>query len=159
MAENESLLEEHSDNGRSPDSDEAIREGAVLPLEMLEHEDGILSRAANSANRNGSGVLQKLITAIESSKDYRQELKTGNFTSLKKAQDAAGAISEALELGDAIGLNQIVDEIIAYKAGQNSALLHEVLEALTHTSFTTNYQGGLGNAKAKNNGRKNSPIT
>ena len=143
----------HSDS----DSDEEIRQGAVLPLEALEHEDGFLARAVSSANRNGSGVLQKLITAVEMSKEYRQELKTGNYTSPRKALQAADAIHECLDCG--MSIDQVLDEIIALKAGQNSALLHEVLEALTHTSFTTNYQGGLGNAKVRNNGRKNSPIT
>ena len=145
-------------NGHDVDSDEAIREGAVLPLEQLERDDGILARAASSANRNSSGVLQRLITAVEQSKEYRQELKTGNYSSPRKALQAADAIHECLECG--MSIDQVLDEIIALKAGQNSALLHEVLEALTHTTFTTNYQGGLGNTKGQNNNaRKNSPIT
>jgi hypothetical protein len=152
----ESILE---GNGHDPDSDEAIREGAVLPLELLEREDGILARAASSASRNNSGVINKLLTAVEASKDYRQELKTGNYSSPRKALEAADAIREAIILGDTEGLEQIIDEIIALKAGANSALVHEALEALTHTSFTTNYAGNNGQRNQQNNGKKNSPIT
>src|SRR3990167_571684 len=99
MATEEEVL---GGNGHSPDSDEEIRAGAVLPLEMLEREDGILARAASSANRNNSGVLVSLLRAVEIAKDYRQELKTGNYTSPRKALQAADAIHECLECGMSI---------------------------------------------------------
>lgn len=159
MPEEESVLEEHSGNGHDPDSDEKIREGATIPLDMLRREDGIISLAASSANRNASGVLQKLITTIDKPEDFWQVIKTGNWTSPNRHMIAVDAIMECIELGDDIGLRWVVGTIIAGQAGVNSALVHEALQALTHTSFTTNYQGGLGNAKGTNNARKNSPIT
>lgn len=145
------ILADNNHNGH----DDKERIGATIPIENLDREDGILARAALSGNRNNSGVLHTLITAIIDTKDYRQELKTANFSSPRKALQAVKAIHSFKACG--VPEDEIIDAILALKAGVNMAFVHEILEALTHTTFTTNYRQ---EGKNKNAGSKsNSPIT
>lgn len=147
-------LEDKSD-GHDENGDTEIRQGATLSLETLSREDGILARAAQSSNKNRSGLLQSLVTSIDDSKDYRQELKTANFSSPKKALQAVKAIHSLKACG--VPNDEIIDAIIALKAGVNMAFVHEVLEALTHTTFTTNYKQSKN--RNSNNAKPNSPIS
>ena len=144
---------DENNNNNNGNNDERV--GATIPLEQLSREDGILSRAAISGNRNASGVLHTLIKAIDDTKDYRQELKTGNFSSPKKALQAVKAIHSLKACG--VPTDEIVDAILALKAGTNMAYVHEILEALTHTTLTTNYQQSGKNKNAYP--KSNSPIT
>ena len=141
--------ENHNGNGHNNEG----MKGATIPLELLEREDGILSRAAMSANRNSSGVLQTLIRSIEETADYRQELKTANFSSAKKALQAVKAIHSLKACG--VPQDEIVDAIIALKAGVNMAFVHEIVEAITHTTFTSNFQNSK---KGGQNAKSNSPL-
>ena len=150
MEERFSLDENNQNNGHT---DERI--GATIPLELLNREDGILARAAMSGNRNASGVLHTLIRSIDDTKDYRQELKTGNYSSSKKALQAVKAIHSLKACG--VPIDEIVDAILALKAGNNMAYVHEILEALTHTTLTTNYQQSGKNKNVYP--KSNSPIT
>ena len=142
------------EDNNNHNSDERI--GATIPIEMLDREDGILSRPALTGSRNNSGVLHTLIHAIDDTKDYRQELKTANFSSPKKALQAVKAIHSLKACG--VPDDEIIDAIIALKAGVNMAFVHEILEALTHTTLTTNYQQ-LNRKKNNGTSRQNSPIT
>ena len=130
--------------------------GPTIPLEELDRPDGIISTISINGQRNQSGVLQGLIHAIENEKDYRQELKTANFSSPKKALQAVKAIHSLKACG--VPTDEIVDAIIALKAGVNMAFVHEILQALTHTTFTTNYQQTKGKKK-DNDYQSNSPLS
>ncbi len=128
------------DNGGNGDEQ---RKGALLDLATLQREDGIISRMALSQGGDKSGVLAKSMSSIVDNKDYRQELKTGYFTSPRKQMQMVLAIEEMRECG--IDATLVIDLLIAQKAGTEGGLMHEIFTALTHTTFNTNYTGKSGN--------------
>lgn len=135
------------------------KKSAQWDLETLQREDGIIPRAILSQNREGSGVLAKAMSSIEKNAEYRQELKTGYFTSPTKQMQMVLALDECRECG--IDETLVVDLLIAQKAGLKGGLLHDVLEALTHTSFSTNYRGNANGNRWWNRGesKNNSPLS
>ncbi len=149
-----------AENAESGNGHEEVK-GAILPLEFLQREDGIIPRALLAQDKGGSGVLHKAMTSITDNKDYRQELKTAYFTSPRKQMQFVLALDEMRECG--IDPTIIVDTLLAMKAGLNGGLLHDIFEALTHTTFNTNYQGKQGNRwwnkGESKNGNNNSPLS
>jgi len=85
------------------------------------------------------GVLPGIMQAIKKTSEYRQELKTANWTDRNEAMKAVAAIHERLMCG--VDISPIVDRIIAESAGVESARLHLVIQGLTHTVFTANQSG------------------
>jgi hypothetical protein len=142
-------------NGHSP-TDEAVQEafeGARLKVEELRRPDGVLTQLDKSGQK---GILQQALSAIRKDEDYRQELKTAYFQTAEEADLAVAAINERLMCG--VSIKPIVDMIVARSAGVKGGRLHDIFEALTHTTFSTNYTGGKkwwSNDKPKN---KNSPF-
>ncbi len=146
-------MEQKEGNGEEP------KKGAIWNLEDLQRGDGIIPRSILSMNRDNSGVLAKAMTAIEKNADYRQELKTGYFTSPKKQMQMVLALDECRECG--IDETLIVDLLLAQKAGIQGGFMHDILEALTHTTFSTNYTGKQGNRwwnKGESKNGSNSPL-
>lgn len=127
-------------DGHNPEADSDFP-GATISLEEIERQDGIITQEAVKAfaNRNTSGVLQRAMTAISKDDEYRQELKTAFWSSPKKARQWVLAKEELEMFG--LPIQPLVDDLIAHKAGVQGGLIHEIFEALTHTSFTTNYTG------------------
>ncbi len=139
------------------DNHEPVK-GATFDLETLARPDGIITTSILNSQRDKSGVLQTAMTAIEKNKDYRQELKTACFTSPRKQMQMVLALDECRECG--IDETMVVDLLIAQKAGINGGLLHEVLMALTHTTFTNNFNGKAGGRRWYQGEPKNgSPIS
>lgn len=83
-----------------------------------------------------SGVLRSMMNAIKKTEEYRQELKTANWTDGQAAK-AVAAIHERMMCG--VSIDPIVDRIIAESAGEHSARLNLIIKGLTHQSFDTNY--------------------
>lgn len=133
-------------------------EGAQWDLGTLQRE-GIISRGALSQGGERSGVLAKSMSSIVENKDYRQELKTGYFTSVRKQMQMVLAIEEMRMCG--IDPTLVIDLLIAQKAGTEGGLMHEIFTALTHTTFNTNYTGKSGNRwwnKGESKSGTNSPL-
>lgn len=133
--------------------------GVVFDLDKLAREDGVIVKAALGQDRSNSGVLQRAMTSIVKNEDYRQELKTAFFPSPRKQMQMVLALAECEECG--IDTTLVIDLLLAMKAGVNGGLQHDIFEALTHTTFSTNYTGGnkkrWWNKGEDRNGR-NSPI-
>ena len=121
--------------------------GAEIDISKMDRGDPIL--ASNTAERQS--LLHRILTPPSSNKEYRQELKMALFQSADEADMAVSALDECFTLG--MDPTPILDQIIARSAGVNRDLAMSIMNTLTHTSFTTNYQG-------KNNDKKsNSPIS
>ena len=145
-------MENKENNGNGQGVPEVAFKGAVIDVNELKREDGIMTRAAPQTQ----SLLHRVITAEKDNSSYRQELKTALFASSDEADEAVSALNECFVLS--MDPTPIIDQIIARSAGKNHELLYEALHTLTHTSFTTNYQ----NQKGKNNSgyprQSNSPI-
>lgn len=143
--------ENNGDNGEKGKS-------ALLNLDDLTREDGIISKMALNGNRDSQGVLPKSMTAITENKDYRQELKTGYFTSDRKQMQMVLAIEEMRICG--IDPTLVIDLLIAQKAGTNGGLQNAIFEALTHQTINTNYTGKQKQwwNKGESKSGSNSPI-
>lgn len=122
---------------------EELNESEMRDLEnKLLHrkeEDTGEGNAISSKGGGRGGVLQQAMSSIDDNKDYRQELKTGFFTSPRKQMQMVLAIDEMRECG--IDPTLVIDLLIAQKAGEKGGLLHDIFQALTHSTFTTNYTG------------------
>jgi len=142
-------------NGSEPSEEDKEFPGARVGLETLIRRDGIIAEAATvaMANRSSSGVLQRAMGAIVDDKDYRQELKTAFWSSPRKARQWVLAKEERERFG--VSIKPLVDDLIAQKAGVKGGLLHDIFEALTHTSFTTNYTNQKKNSKMPLNRNNN----
>jgi len=145
------MTEITEDNGNGSGGDKR----AVFDLETIQRPDGIIPTSLLNMGRESSGVLASAMRAIEKNDQYRQELKTGYFTSPTKAMQMVLAIDECREVG--IEPTLVVDLLIAQKAGVKGGLLHDIFEALTHTSFSTNYRGGNNGSKWRGNGDSRNP--
>lgn len=124
---------------KGDDNSDEIPDGANLDYESIRREDGIISQAALQAfaGRNNSGVLQRSMTAPTDDKDYRQVLITANWPSMRKGHEWVLAKYEWCRYG--LSIAPLVDDLIAMKAGEHGSFILSIFEALTHTSFTTNY--------------------
>ena len=135
--------------------------GAKFHLEDLIRPDGIIATHALNQSKDSSGVLAKSMTSIIKNEDYRQELKTGWFNSPMKQMQMVLALDECRECG--IDETLVVDLLLAQKAGIQGGLMHDIFEALTHTTFSTNYGGKSGNRwwnrGESRDGSKNSPLS
>ncbi len=134
--------------------------GARIEAGQLVREDGIIAKAAEQMMRKDAGVLITALSAVEDDEHYRQILKLAHFDNPMQQFRAAAALAECRLIGDTEGQKMILDVITAQMAGIKGGLLHEILEALTHTSFTTNYTGKNPHFwnKWRKSDKANSPI-
>lgn len=118
------------------------RRGAVLGLEDIDRKDGIFAEHAQAQIRGSGnqGVLVKLLTAVENDHEYRQVLKTARWPSQEDADRTWAALKECALYG--VSPTFVLDRVICWQAGVGGELVKEVLDGLTHTTFTTNRQGG-----------------
>ena len=114
------------------DEVEDLLSGAEKQKKMV--ADGNLT----SVSRETSGVIQKLLTAEESDKSYRQILKMANWKSTEEMDKAVNALACCDMTGATNVKTIILDKITAHSAGEKSALIRLALEGLTHTTITSN---------------------
>lgn len=141
--EKEELEERTNGNGHS---DEPV--GPVIDLADLKNRDTLVK----AQRQQNIGVLVRAMTA-HPSKEYQQELKLANFQSSDEADDFVAALDECMRLG--MDPTPIYNQMLARSAGIKQSLLNSIFDALTHTSFTTNYKKD-GNHGILN--RNNSPF-
>ena len=133
-------------NGFDPEvtaAKEALQ-GAHYTLEGLKREDGILAKAAENIGRANIGVLKQAITVEREDEKYRQLLYLGDFADRDQARKAVAAIDERRMCG--VDIRPILDDIAAM-CGVNASRLTEVLDAMSHTTFTSNYKKGKDDHK------------
>jgi len=133
-------------NGFDPEESAAIEAlaGAKYTLEGLRREDGTLAKAAENIGRANVGVLKQAITAVLEDAKYRQILYLGNFVDRDQARKAVAAIDERRMCG--VDIRPVLDDIAAM-CGVNAERLNDVLDAMSHTTFTTNYKKGQNERK------------
>lgn len=125
------------------DAEEKSYKGAVTKLEDVERQDAVLSEVATKLGKTNLGVLMRAMSAY-GDEEYRNILKNGSYGPSKsrqareKARQAVKAIDECRRFGNDDGIKSILDDITAQSAVEPSGLLEAILEALTHTTFTSN---------------------
>ena len=111
--------------------------------------DGLMNQVVTAQNaKSGDGFLTTMASSISKDDEYRQELKTANFSSPKKAMEWVLALAECEDCG--ISVKEVVNVLLATKAGINGALLHELMQAYSHFSFDTGYTKDKNKWKDKN---------
>ena len=149
-------MPDENDNHSGP-VDEAIKEivknkGATINVDDISRPDGILTQTPVGGQ---GGVLHRLLTAIVEDKEYRQELKTAFFLSTQEADKVVAAINERKRYG--CSLTPIIDWLLARSAGVHGSRVKDILQALSSTTFNTNYSGG-SNKNKNDKSRTNSPL-
>jgi len=144
MLEDRSPIDNEDDgqsSGLKPTLTEALRDaartGAVVKLSELRRQDGLIARSLDNARAQNLGVVQTLITAIDDPSHYRQILKLGRWRNQKHIEVYVKALNVCRITGARNAECTLLDMITAQSAGENAALMHEAVEALTHTTFTT----------------------
>ncbi len=143
-------------NGDNPE-DAAVEEvfkGAVLRLEDLKREDGIITKGLTNAQQ---GILNRLLTAINKDDDYRQELKTAFFRTPEESDLAIEAINERLMCG--VSIQPLVDKVIARSAGVNASRFRALLDAYSHATITTNREKPEDKKHWYNNDKSKTPFS
>ncbi len=107
------------------------------------------------SNDQKLGVLQTLIHAVMKDADYqfRQVLLTAAFDDKKEGLLAADAISERLRYG--VDIAPLITRITA-QCGVKGQRVDKILEALTHYTFSTNYQNNQ--KKGQSNASHRTPL-
>jgi len=151
-----------SDNGGKTPEEMALErafKGGVVNLSEFHRQDGLLAESIDKAGRHGEGVIQTFIHAQTEDKNYRQILKHALWKSREEMDKAAIALAVCKITGAKNAAEFILDRITAHSAGIDFQLMHESYEALTHTTFTTDYshKKGWSNDKSKDGSR--SPIS
>jgi len=110
--------------------------GAVVTLDQLVRQDGLIAESIDKASGQKLGVIQRALTP-STDEDYRQILKMAVWKSPEEMDKAVAALAEC-DITGAVEVKKIIlDRITARSAGVNGWLLHEAFEALTHTTFTS----------------------
>lgn len=139
-----------SGNGNSDLEEQALAEafkGARIGYSQLSGEDGLLTKAGPVTQ----SLLHRMISAdIE---HIENELKTANWGSFDEADNAVDAYCECVALG--LDPLPVKLTLIARNAGQKGDLRRNILDALTHSTFTTNYQRDKNAARKS----KDSPLS
>jgi len=151
------------DGGKSIEqmAKEKVFKGATINLSDLKRQDGLLAEAIDKAAGHKDGVIQTFIHAEAEDKDYRQILKHALWKSREEMDKAVNALAVCRMTGAVRATQVLLDRITAHSAGENGQLMHESYEALTHTTFTTNYGDRKGRwwSNDKSKDRSNSPIS
>ena len=146
--------ENHNGNGHNADLNPNLEY-------MRAQIDGSIPDMIKTQNaKSGDGFLTTMMSSITKDEEYRQELKTGFYTSQQKAMEFVLAMAECEACG--IPQKEVIDLLIATKAGLNGAFLHELCQTYSHFSFDTNYtqqsKAGKWWNKNKDAASPNSPI-
>lgn len=142
------MADDGNGNGFDPAetaAEEAFK-GARLKLGDLAGEDGILTKSGPVTQ----SLLHRLVSA--DLEHIENELKTAAWTNIDEADMAVDAYVECVSLG--MDPKPVILQIIARSSGRNRELVRLMVEALTHSTFTTNYQKGRNDSR----GGKGSPL-
>lgn len=136
------------DDGNGFDPTEAAAgealKGATYTLGELKRQDGMFAKAAEGIGKANIGVLKQALMVEQDDIKYRQLLYLGNFADRDQARKAVAAIDERRMCG--VDIRPILDDIAAM-CGVNAERLADILDAMSHTTFTTNYRKGQDDRK------------
>jgi len=134
------------------------RPGATIELSTLRRQDGMIARFLDSTRTQNQGVVQTLITAIDDDNHYRQILKLARWKNPKQIDLFVKALNVCRITGARNALRHLLDTITAQSAGENAALMHEAVEAITHTTWTTREEVDKRKRNEQRN-KTNSPLS
>lgn len=137
---------EESGNGQAP---EGSMKGPGIDLSELKKVDGLIGKRV----AQNVGVLVRAMT-VHSIEEGVQELKLANFQSTDEADEYVSARNECRVLG--MDPTPIYEQMVARSAGIKQSYINRIFDAITHLTYTTNYQKG-DNRFVKN--KNNSPFT
>lgn len=134
-------------------------DGATVYLEDLQRQDGIMAQELAKGSQRQLGVIQTLLTH-DDDESIRQALVRARWKNEEHRRKFVNAIAQCRLTGAIGAMKWLMDMIDADRAGDNGALIHEAIEGITHTTFTS--QEIMNRKKGRNNGdyRKNntSPL-
>jgi len=142
-----------NDNGNGhEDPGDVVQKEALKSLfhdvRNIQDSGGLFPSSGKSQYQS---LLHRVISAILSNDDYRNERKIARWMSLDEPDDAVAALEECFELG--MDPTPIIDQIIARSSGPQHELLFKALETLNYSTFTINQE-----LRQKNrNGHKQTP--
>lgn len=129
-----------NENSGGKTIDEMAKEkflGATIDLSELKRQDGLLAEAIDKSYSQRLGVIQQTITAIHEDKLYRQIILNARWKSPEEQDKCINALAYCEITGAVQAKRIILDRLTARASGIKGENLHEALEALTHTTFTT----------------------
>jgi len=135
--------------------------GGTINLKELIRQDGLIAEAVDKAGHHGEGVIQSFIHAQSDDKEYREILKHALWKSREEMDKAVNAMAVCRLTGAVNAMKVLLDRITAHSAGENFQLMHESYEALTHTTFTTDYSHNKKHwwKNGKSGDKSSSPIS
>jgi len=142
---------DNSGNGEAPIVD-TIELEKFKKLQEFQRGDGLIS----GLGKEKLGILHTLVTVPPDEKDYRNLIFKLNFPNRKRARLFAAALDSCLTWGvspDFLFYREIAE--CAARDKGTAPRFAEILESLTHSTFTTNRAGGSEHAK----GKSNSPLS
>ena len=145
------MLEQMKDNQTNQDGQDepdGMRPVPTINVDELKRGDGVITRPA----AQNSSLLRYVLDSVTDNKDYRRELKQLRFATTDEADNFITAMQECRELG--MDETPILDTALARSAGTGQSLVAMVVDALTHTTFTTNNKPGQYQQK-----NKSSPLS
>ena len=120
----------------------------------------MIARSVDESARQSQGVILTTITAISDDKNYRQALIRARWKSTEEMDLYVQALAVCDYTGAVMAKRHLIDRITAHSAGIDSEGIHDALEALTHTTVTTQEQLDKKYHGSKNgNSKSNSPLT
>lgn len=120
--------------GNGHTDDEGAVRGPAIKLDELKKVDGLLGKRV----QQNIGVLVRAMT-VHPLSEAAQELKLAYFQSPDEADEFVSAWDECLRLG--MDPTPIYYQMVARSAGIKQNFIMRIFDTLTHTTFTTNYQG------------------
>jgi len=125
-----------NDNGFDP-TEQALENafsGARVHIDDLNGENGLLTHSGPVTQ----SLLHRFVSADID--HVENEFKTAAWGNLDEADIAVDAYIECLDLG--MDPKPVLLQLIARSAGKARELVKLMVEALTHSSFTTNFRNG-----------------
>jgi len=129
--------------------------GGKGELEKFQRPGAIIA----GGQRQYMSVLQQMIHAALADEEFRQELKRANWMSIEEADEWCAAYQECKRYGAPV--DWLVNRLVAHSAGVTGgdSLLKMVMDTISHTTFTTNYQSQNKKHFWNRGNNKNGPIS
>jgi len=126
--------------------------GAVVTLNELRRQDGLIAESIDKNMGKSFGVIQTILAPCDDS-NYRQILKFTRWKNTEEQDKCINALKACDRTGAVKAKHVILDRLTARSAGIDAQLVNDALEALMHTTFTTENRTvkGNGNRNANNN--------
>ena len=137
--------EKEDGNGFHPIGAELAKK--LADAENLNIDDIEIETFTGSVSVDGKlGVHQRIITAVQSDKEYRQVLLTAAFDNKQEALLASDAITERIRYG--VDITPIIDRVIAQCAVKGMRV-ETILNSMSTYTMNNNYRGNVPDWKKR----------